>query len=182
MRSLQDQAIDVLTALSQGDWSDLSANKRRIVANWAAMFTVSYEFADKETVKIPVEERLRFSKDQSLGDDWLVAIGVADFPSPDSASHRAMSSVMSDGTRKPVQLTAWDFGELLLVTAYGPDVTLSKIAERVFWANLRTIHPERSAQPTKPKPVMAKQPHDVIEFITPRNDARAPMFSVSLSR
>lgn len=170
MKQIQDNAIQPLTRLSNGDWSELSVESQRAVSNWAAMFTMSYEFADKETVNISQAARTRFSEDQSLDDDWTISIGVSLTAAKDCIGHRAMNAELEDGTVEPVQITAWDFGNLFIATICGPPQFNEKITAKLFNANMRVIRPFNSESLLKPSPCPAQNAHFLMELLTPGRD------------
>lgn len=120
MKNIVDSAIPIMTRLSFGYWGRLSDDDRRTVANWATLFTMSFEYVDSRTVCVSQAERERFRSAGYPSNHWKVAIGFGE-PNIDAdrVTHRALA--LSDEFKMPhpnSQITAWFFGKLFIVTVY----------------------------------------------------------------
>jgi len=77
MSGLQDQVKPILLPILEGGWpGEISAWERRIVAAWAAMFTMVVEFSDLDTQVTPFRDRERLRLTLEPPGGWYVWIGL----------------------------------------------------------------------------------------------------------
>ena len=106
MSRLQMAAKPLLVPFIAGGWPPLSMEEARIIAAWATMFSMVFEWADPTTAVIPQQQRTKFS-DQSddmrapPSSDWSVYIGHQRLFCTDVAH----TGVLGAGTTAPLSVT-----------------------------------------------------------------------------
>lgn len=167
MSKIQDTAKAPLTALGAGNWQEFDGEAQHSVALWAAMFTMTCEFDDRETVCIPQQERARFSVDRTLTDHWHIAVGKKIGPCYDAKAHRAFT--IADRTGETyIPITIWEFGDLLISTMFAEPKILKTMEMQTLLHNLRTIHPFRAVSNLDPSICMPTHPVPLMESIFDR--------------
>lgn len=132
MKHIVDNAIPIMTRLSFGYWGRLSDDDRCTIANWATLFTMSYEFVDFRTVCVSQAERELFRSAGRPSKQWKIAIGFGE-PNIDAdrVTHRALALSAEYKMADPnSQITVWFFGKLIIVTMY------SKFLIPLDWSTL----------------------------------------------
>lgn len=152
MNRIIGEAKPTITDLNYGYWGQISLDRQSTVAAWIAMFVMSHEFADKETVCVSQHERT-FLMDNGLpSENWQIAIGFgAPNPPNDMTTHRALElrpEYEWDGNRR-FQITTSYFGRLLFMAYYADFDNLQP--EPFFIQNgLASIWPARTTPLRKP--------------------------------
>jgi hypothetical protein len=145
MKSNLDSAIPILKRLHDGYWGHVTEPEAAILVRWIAQFTMSYEFADRETVMIPQAIRTEFAMRNSLSGHWVAAIGIA---TPATGSepvhHRAISLRHPDGREEPMQVTVLMFGRLIAMSVYSAFPTPNTVFTAISEMSLAIIHPPGS--------------------------------------
>lgn len=124
MKTIVDDAIPILLPLSQGVWRPMDATARTRLASWLTLFTMSYEFAHRPTVRVPQSERSLFRHNGFPSEQWRIAVGSAkSFKSDDYVFHRAFNMVSVQSPEYPEdsipgQATVLTFGGLIALTFY----------------------------------------------------------------
>jgi hypothetical protein len=145
MSVLQNNAKPFLEPLLRGDWPELDADAISAVCRWVKMVVISLEFAHPETVAIPEEERLAFSRTQEIGDNWQILLGRNSEPHRTGAFwHRG--SALADAPARDqqltcnVQTTTFYFGRMVVHAISGPskympdaDVYARDLGFRAVW-------------------------------------------------
>ena len=144
MKKIVDDAIPILTELSQDIWLELSDDSRRRLAAWIVLFTMSHEYADRETVCVSASDRDNFRKSGVPSSHWRIAIGrIEPVPDVDSGIHRAIElapDVVWSGHRRS-QVTAFVFGKLLAVSYYSECPFSFSFEAHAREMKLRTLWP-----------------------------------------
>lgn len=78
MGKLQEMAKPVLLPLIRGEWKRLNRRERKILAAWAVMFSMVFEFKDVRTVAVPFYQRDEFRQTLIPPKGWQVFIGTYD--------------------------------------------------------------------------------------------------------
>lgn len=121
MKDVVDRAIPVVKAMSLGYWGGISHEDVLALAAWITLSTMSYEFADKETVAISQFERDCFRVTAMPSDSWQICIGYGE-PTPgiEEITHRgfAIRPTPYSPTAMNTQITAFYFGKLLALSFY----------------------------------------------------------------
>lgn len=142
MSRVVDRARPVLTRMNYGYWGAVSGEEVAALSRWIAMFTMSFEFADRETVCIPQHVREEFARGDDLGPDWLIAIGfVTPRTGLEPAIHRAFRFSIDSGHEAMIQCTVFIFGRLICLSNHsvaGCPPRLSRMAQDM---KLCGIHP-----------------------------------------
>ena len=111
---------------------------------------MSYEFADRRTVKIPQTVRDEFRETGYLSNEWVIAVGYAE-PEvrTDRIHHRAFRFEGGEVTRHG-QVTGFLFGKLACMSYYLDYGAPERIAETARDLRLATIHPKPDRPISKP--------------------------------
>jgi hypothetical protein len=121
MKRIVDAAIPVLTPLDFGYWGMISLEDQQKLASWITLFTMSFEFSDKETVCVSDDERNLFRESGIPTNHWNIAIGYGEpTAGVERTKHCAISLHPSNhwnGHRKS-QITAFFFGRLIALSYY----------------------------------------------------------------
>jgi len=142
MKANVDAAIPTLTRMNYGYWGKITDYEAATLTRWIAQFSMSFEFADRDTVMIPQSVRTEFSKTNQLTGNWVIAIGVAmPVTGKEPAFHRALGLTHTDGETEPVQVTAFMFGMLLAVSFYSHFPTPSPVFSAISDMKLSVIFP-----------------------------------------
>jgi len=142
MKANVDAAIPVLKRLNYGYWGKITEYERNALVKWIAQFTMSFEFADRETAMIPQEVRTQFSETGELTGHWIIAIGSAiPVTGNEPVHHRGMVLIHEDGSTEPIQVTAFMFGMLFAVAIYSAFPTPDEMLLTMSDMRLSTIHP-----------------------------------------
>lgn len=142
MSMIVEAARPVLTRMNYGYWGRVTTGEAAALSRWIAMFTMSFEFADRETVCVPQHVREEFARGDDLGPDWLIAIG---FATPrtglEPAAHRAFRLSIESGHEAMIQCTVFLCGRLICMSNHsvaGCPERLHRMAEDM---KLCVIHP-----------------------------------------
>ena len=143
MSDIGDAAQAALIRMNYGYWGDVSEDEIASLSRWIALFTMSHEFADRETVCIPSHVRKAFSQGAELDSDWLIAIGYA-VPKigNDPVFHRAFRFTNEDGQQAMIQVTIFMFGMLFCLCYHSVAGTPERIYQVVHNSRLAIIHPQ----------------------------------------
>ena len=122
MKTLQEKAIPILVRLAAGEWWELSAAEKMSLAAWATMFTMTWEYADTNTISTPQHERTYLMETGTPPAHWW--IGIAEFGGVEweyRAAHHGgyLKPPPYDQNASPrlnFQVTTFTFGKLLLQT------------------------------------------------------------------
>lgn len=148
-----DTIIPLLKRMNYGYWGDISESDLRNLARWIAQFTMSYEFADRETVCVSQPERSAFACGEELSDNWAIAIGNAlPLVGNDPVYHRALGvDDNKNGREKRSKIAIFMFGMLFCACVYS-ETHLSPEVFRAFSnVQLVTIHPPTGQVVRKPR-------------------------------
>lgn len=149
MSLLQQTAKPPLSALLKSGWISLSDEDQGILAAWAAMFTMVYEFADPLTAAVPEQHRQHLMRNGTVPQNWTIWIGRAEISDehPAAANHIGAFGVCPTGTGDLApfffQSTGFTVGTIffqtLMLTKPGLCPNAGMIAERF---DLRRLHPK----------------------------------------
>lgn len=153
MKAIVDAAIPILKPLDFGFWGNLSDEDQQKIASWIALYTMSFEFGDRETVCVSQTERFLFRESSVPSHHWRIAIGYGNFfRDIDWTIHRAMSihpEISYDGHRK-TQITAFSHGHLVAMSYYSESILFEEFTKIVQRSGLEPIWPRRDTILTKP--------------------------------
>lgn len=139
MKRIVDESIPILTPLGRGEWFNLTSQQRITLASWIVMFSMSHEFADKETAVVSFGERQAFSHNGQPSENWCVAIGRFEpHIFRDLVFHRALLVRTGLGEHAKGQVTAFEFGNLLMVSFYSETRPASNLTN---WFRSLGLHP-----------------------------------------
>jgi hypothetical protein len=167
MSRLQERAKPIVGPLILDNWSTLSPVQSKIVAMWAAMFTMVVEFADPKTQAITFEERDQFRLTQDMPPNWYVWVGrfngllwregfnhfgwgpLQEFSSPPSPAEIALASKLD------TQSTAFPVHRLFVMT-FSSSRTGLKVDEGAFARRfgLRVMWPNPENPVVRPNQVL----------------------------
>jgi len=126
MSMLQGQVKPILLPILEGGWpGEIAAWERRILAAWAAMFTMVVEFSDLDTQVTPFEDRERLRLTLEPPDGWYIWIGLHAGPLWTSGfNHFAWPSIpkvyskgqIDKAYKNDVQSTGWLVGPAFFQT------------------------------------------------------------------
>lgn len=126
MKSITDNSIPILLKLGKDNWWNLDANERVTLSAWIAMFVMTYEHADRETIAVSNEERAHLMLTAKAPDNWKIWIGRFDgVVASEAIFHRAFTFLFDEepvSTKPNSQTTTFQFGKLIVscfsTTAY----------------------------------------------------------------
>ena len=91
---IDNKVKDIFLRLVDGQWDSLNQDDRIHLAAWATRFTMVYEFAHKETVSVPQEERDYFYRKHTPPEGWFIFLGYYIGSSwVDKWNHRALTLI-----------------------------------------------------------------------------------------
>lgn len=165
MKRIVDNSIPILKKIGEGHWELNSKEEQLALATWITLFSMSYEFADKETVCVSEYERRAFAKSSVPSGHWRLAIGyVESTPGREVTLHRAMRihpDIEWDGHRKS-QITCFVFG-LMIAFAYYAE--FSTIYEFEWFARANGLAPLWPLPNDLRKPLRVHSDESVNELI-----------------
>lgn len=131
MSRLQTAAKPVLLPFLTGSNVALSRTQQRAAANWAAMFTMVYEFADPLTIAIPQSERASFMRILQPNANWLIWVAPFVGKSYAGMAHHRGIGFLEQGHREPsvaqifnTQVTVGSAGGLFFLTCFSSNSTV----------------------------------------------------------
>lgn len=121
MSDLIDAAKPLLVRLETGDWWNFSEDDCKTLAAWATMFTMTYEFADKQTVIITKAERHDFRLKRIPPSNFIVLVGRCDDTPPEVRYRHRNFNIQIDEKQMKIegQVTSFNFGKLFLQVVSG---------------------------------------------------------------
>jgi hypothetical protein len=75
MSELQSVAKPILLPLVLGEWGEISAKEREIVARWASMFNMVLDASEPTHEAIIPEQRHEFYQTQKPLPEWIIWVG-----------------------------------------------------------------------------------------------------------
>jgi hypothetical protein len=145
MKANLDAAMPILKRLHDGYWGNVTDAEAVKLSRWFIQFTMSYEFADRETVAVPQEVRTQFAIEGSISGYWVIAIGVATpVTGREPVYHRSLALRFPDGREEPFQVTALMFGRLIALSVYSTFPTPIAVLSAVSDMSLAVIHPSQT--------------------------------------
>lgn len=148
MSQMQERTKPHLVGLIRDGWTALDEDAQRILAAWATMFTMVFEYADPPTATVTQADRTYFMIHKAPPPNWLVWIGRVNlFPaSPANANHHGCLFNGRDLTGLQeiyqFQSTGFSVGSIFFQTTMInlPDIQFNapEVAKQF---DLRVIHP-----------------------------------------
>lgn len=121
MKYIVDKAIPLLKGFHENNLFKLKdIQDSNCVSSWVALFCMSHEFADKETICISASERDRFRLEGACNENWLCGYAKLEEFCPDDAYyHRAFSVQTLNGTMH-MQISLFTFGKVIFFGMWAP--------------------------------------------------------------
>jgi hypothetical protein len=130
MSGLQNRAIQFLTPLVRGEFSELNIAAQTAIAAWAAMATMTSEFRKPQKIVIPQDERTWLKQKLTPPLNWRIWIGRYNRETwggqwvrstLNIGSKKDIEEWLTDDLRAPnVQTTTFVVGELYISVLSGP--------------------------------------------------------------
>ncbi|MBG6116212.1 hypothetical protein IWY39_000016 [Sphingobium sp. JAI105] len=152
MKGIVDESIPLLKPLTSGYWGSISLESQYILAKWIALFTMSFEYADRDTVCVSQRERDDFRRTGILSENWDIAIGyVEGAPGVEPTFHRGIQlwGQPDWNGHRLGQITAFVFGKMIAVASYSEFTHQFSFEDYATRLGLVTIWPIKSGSSIK---------------------------------
>jgi len=150
MSAIQQDAKPILTKLNYGQWPKLNEIEQRRLSEWLVLFLMTSEFRDLTTAVINQDERTQFFRDRSLGQNWIIGIGLyQDIPNSDSSIHHAVRTD-DQGFFSYSKIFLLRFGRFLAVVIWDQKEIKNLIFDGLRRLPFRQILPTTSSELQRP--------------------------------
>jgi hypothetical protein len=146
MSPIQEATKPFLSEMIAGRWRVLTAQERTKLATWAALFTITWEFADLKTMAITQEEREAFRRNCTFPRNFILAASRYSGKEHGRTLHQ---SVTLSTSKVPLNLpsvtmaqtTTFCVGNVVLHTFSGPDGVVTNPTEYADQIGLKLVWP-----------------------------------------
>jgi hypothetical protein len=150
MSAIQQDAKPILTKLNYGQWPKLDEIEQRRLSEWLVLFLMTSEFRDLTTAVINQDERNQFYRDRSLGQNWIIGIGLyQDIPNSDSSIHHAVRTD-DQGFFSYSKIFLLRFGRFLAVVIWDQKEITNLVLDGLRNLPFRQILPTASSELQRP--------------------------------